>query len=180
MRNIIVNILLIITVTGLIGAEDGIRCKYCGCELVPLDQEKTGIEFDEGNICTYPKCQAAYIDGVWYTKEDWNSVVEKALKGKAKIIENEIEKQVKINQEIRRENRIRELIQKYNWTRKRTERIIEGFIYIGDTKEIVREAWGVPKSISRTITGYGTYEQWVYGLGYYVYFENGKVTGIQD
>jgi hypothetical protein len=41
-------------------------------------------------------------------------------------------------------------------------------------------SWGKPKSVNRTTTGYGVREQWVYGDGNYLYFENGKLTAIQN
>lgn len=52
-------------------------------------------------------------------------------------------------------------------------------IIVGMTAQQVRQAWGEPDSINRTQSGAGTSEQWVYGLGYYVYLENGRVTAIQ-
>lgn len=40
--------------------------------------------------------------------------------------------------------------------------------------------WGTPKSVNRTTTRYGVREQWVYGNGNYLYFENGKLITIQN
>jgi hypothetical protein len=52
---------------------------------------------------------------------------------------------------------------------------------IGMTKEKVRNSsWGEPNKINRTTTKYSISEQWVYGNGKYVYFEDGIVTAIQD
>lgn len=53
---------------------------------------------------------------------------------------------------------------------------------IGMTKEQVvkRTNWGTPNDINRTITAGGTREQWVYGIGRYLYFSNGILTAIQD
>jgi hypothetical protein len=46
--------------------------------------------------------------------------------------------------------------------------------------EIKESNWGPPEEINRTITAFGTSEQWVY-IGYrYIYLENGVVTAIQD
>jgi len=57
-------------------------------------------------------------------------------------------------------------------------------IRIGMTKYQVRLSWGKPWDINLTTTSYGSREQWVYDrLNYdndYVYFENGKVVGIQN
>jgi len=52
---------------------------------------------------------------------------------------------------------------------------------IGMTKEEVKNSfWGSPQKINRTTTAYSVSEQWVYGNGRYVYFEDGIVTAIQD
>lgn len=40
--------------------------------------------------------------------------------------------------------------------------------------------WGKPEYKNRTITRQGVFEQWVYGEGQYLYFENGKLTAIQQ
>lgn len=58
--------------------------------------------------------------------------------------------------------------------------ILQGKIRIGMSKEMCREAWGGPESINRTTGSYGSHEQWVYGIGNYLYFENGKLTTIQN
>lgn len=43
-----------------------------------------------------------------------------------------------------------------------------------------KTSWGEPQSVNRTTTRYGVREQWVYGNGNYLYFENGKLTAIQN
>ena len=60
------------------------------------------------------------------------------------------------------------------------KKIIDGYVYLGFSKQMCIEAWGEPSSINKTIGSWGTHEQWVYGLGSYLYFENGKLTSIQD
>ena len=69
------------------------------------------------------------------------------------------------------------LIAKYGkyWGKLVAERQLE----IGMTKQMCRDSWGEPESISRISTKYGNYEQWNY-LTIYVYFENGKISAIQD
>lgn len=61
--------------------------------------------------------------------------------------------------------------------------ILEGKIYPGMTKEMVRASWGEPDDVNRTVTRNRTKEQWVYE-GYedrdYVYFRNGELTTIQN
>lgn len=53
---------------------------------------------------------------------------------------------------------------------------------IGMSREEVRNetSWGEPRLVNRTTTKYGVNEQWVYGNGNYLYFENGKLTAIQN
>lgn len=52
---------------------------------------------------------------------------------------------------------------------------------IGMSKEeVLNSRWGEPEDINRTITEYGTSEQWVYSGYRYIYFDDGIVTAIQD
>lgn len=57
--------------------------------------------------------------------------------------------------------------------------ILEGEVLIGWNKEQCRLSWGEPKDINKTINAHGISEQWVYGSAY-LYFENGKLTTIQN
>ena len=41
-------------------------------------------------------------------------------------------------------------------------------------------SWGNPININRTIVKGLTSEQWVYGWGTYLYFDNGVLSAIQD
>jgi hypothetical protein len=77
-----------------------------------------------------------------------------------------------------RADKRRELL-KRGWGRANVDAVLEGKIHIGMTAEMVRLAWGDPRSVNRTVTSAGTHEQWVYGSGYYVYFNGGLVTAIQ-
>jgi hypothetical protein len=46
---------------------------------------------------------------------------------------------------------------------------------------MVLESWGHPSGgINKTTGAWGIHEQWVYGMGQYLYFENGKLTTIQN
>lgn len=53
---------------------------------------------------------------------------------------------------------------------------------IGMTKEeVINDTrWGKPNDVNRTITKHGVEEQWVYNVYGYLYFEDDKVTVIQD
>ena len=54
-------------------------------------------------------------------------------------------------------------------------------VRIGMSKEdVLASSWGRPEKINTTTNVYGTREQWVYGGGNYLYFENGVLTSIQN
>lgn len=60
-----------------------------------------------------------------------------------------------------------------NW-----QKIIDGKVKIGMTKEMCLLAWGKPKKINETITAGKKSEQWVYSDNY-IYLTNGLVTAMQ-
>ncbi len=58
--------------------------------------------------------------------------------------------------------------------------ILQGKIRIGMTKSMCRDSWGEPNDINKTISTYGTREQWVYGYSYVYFDEKGQITTIQN
>jgi multidrug efflux pump subunit AcrA (membrane-fusion protein) len=70
-------------------------------------------------------------------------------------------------------------IRSKRWPSRFTEAVLERRVMIGMTAEMVRLAWGPPETINSTITAAGEREQWVYGLGSYVYLVGSVVTAIQ-
>lgn len=58
-------------------------------------------------------------------------------------------------------------------------KIMQRKVSIGMTKEMCRASWGEPNDINKTTGNFGVHEQWVYKNGY-LYFENGKLTNIQN
>lgn len=58
--------------------------------------------------------------------------------------------------------------------------IIQGKVKLGFTKKMCKEAWGEPSEINKSTGSWGVHEQWVYGLGSYLYFKNGKLTSIDN
>lgn len=70
------------------------------------------------------------------------------------------------------------LIKKFG--RKNALLILDNIVQIGFTKQMCIESWGQPYDINRTITSGGIHEQWVYGIGRYLYFEGNILTAIQD
>ncbi len=150
-------------------------CPFCSnltADKVLLDkmnwpEEIAAMDINK-DIYTCESCESLLINEMWY--KDSSHFIECLEKlGEKSRLQIEGHK-----------NLVTSLREKYGWTQRRAERVANGHIYIGDTETIVLEAWGKPKDINRTTTAYGTSEQWVYGLGCYVYFKNGKVTAIQD
>ena len=70
------------------------------------------------------------------------------------------------------------LIKKYG--KRNALLILENAVKIGFTKEMCVESWGEPYDINRTITRNCIHEQWVYGIGRYLYFEGNILTAIQE
>lgn len=57
--------------------------------------------------------------------------------------------------------------------------IIQHKVKIGFSKKMCEESWGIPNSINKSTGSWGVHEQWVYSGGY-LYFENGKLTAIDN
>lgn len=56
-----------------------------------------------------------------------------------------------------------------------------GVVRIGmGSAAVKRCGWGEPMEVNRTTTARGVSEQWVYPDHAYLYFENGRLTAIQD
>jgi hypothetical protein len=66
------------------------------------------------------------------------------------------------------------------WGQKKGSYISDGKVLLGMNKEMCIAAWGHPININRTIVRGLTSEQWVYGWGTYLYFDNGGLSAIQD
>ncbi|MDZ4340854.1 MAG: hypothetical protein U1E51_00255, partial [Candidatus Binatia bacterium] len=59
------------------------------------------------------------------------------------------------------------------------KKILERKVEIGMTAEQVTLSWGKPQRVNRTVGGWGSHEQWIYGSTY-LYFENDKLTSFQE
>jgi hypothetical protein len=66
------------------------------------------------------------------------------------------------------------------WGQKMGDYIADGKVVLGMNKEMCIASWGNPIDINRTIVKGLTSEQWVYGWGTYLYFDNGLLSAIQD
>lgn len=65
------------------------------------------------------------------------------------------------------------------WDDSTVERIKAGKVAIGMSREQVLLSWGPPQKNNKSVGSYGTHEQWVYGNGQYLYFENGTLKSYQ-
>ena len=66
------------------------------------------------------------------------------------------------------------------WGQKMGGYIADGKVILGMNKEMCIAAWGSPIDINKTIVRGLTSEQWVYGWGTYLYFDNGVLSAIQN
>jgi hypothetical protein len=69
---------------------------------------------------------------------------------------------------------------KYTWDESIFAALENGKLFVGMSQEQARISWGNPIEINRTISGNRAVEQWVYGGKRYVYFDDDKLTSIQD
>ncbi len=99
-----------------------------------------------------------------------------------KIVENKriLKEEREQNERIKKEQQakhLKECIAK--WGKEKGTLIANKKVQIGMTKEMCTAAWGKPQSINTTISNHRTHEQWVYGIGTYLYFENGILITVQ-
>lgn len=72
-------------------------------------------------------------------------------------------------------------IQSFGWPPRSARLVMQGAIALGMSPEMVRESWGRPDRVNRSVGVWGVHEQWMYDArGVYVYFENGKLTSWQE
>jgi hypothetical protein len=117
-----------------------------------------------------------YATQGWSCKVHFMQVGNKCEKQSPELLAKlaEEEKKRKAQSVIDRKNEIAFL------KKDRAARRKEG-VSIGMTPEEVRySSWGRPESINRSTNVYGNSEQWVYGGQNYLYFENGRLTNIQN
>jgi hypothetical protein len=81
-------------------------------------------------------------------------------------------------EQLKRERERENSIVARGWPASITSAVSERNVLPGMTPEQVTEAWGPPRGVNQTIRATGVSEQWVYGLGRYVHFDNGRVTTI--
>lgn len=94
-------------------------------------------------------------------------------------LQRQKENQERLAQQEREDREYRNmLVRKYGAANAKL--IMNGEVRIGFTKQMCEEAWGEPQYINNTISSYAKWEQWVYGLGTYLYFSGNKLVVIQN
>jgi len=79
------------------------------------------------------------------------------------------------------QQKAKRLRDEYYWPKNECLSIAQRHVWIGMSDTQLRKSLGSPKSVNRTVTAFGSNEQWVYGdFGPYIYVDNGSVTSWQD
>ena len=123
-----------------------------------------------------------YSDDVEYLFDEDPNValprqMEEINKWKLKTAQEVEQEKLKLSKEISNENRLK----KQAIDKEKAAFKAKGGVSIGMTKErVLKSNWGKPNKINRTTNAYGVTEQWVYGNGNYLYFDNGILSSIQN
>jgi len=124
--------------------------------------------------------EVAYIPNIIEVNNEALALREKRAKEYKSKLDEEAEKENEKYKKIKKANevnRLASLTSKFGQTA--AKKILEKKIWIGMTKEMAVESWGMPQDINRTVGSFGIHEQWIYG-NTYLYFEDGKLTSWQD
>lgn len=149
-------------------------------DMVSVKQLNT-VEYDEDKYYFYAigveeqtkdSIAISLKDNLLLLLSDGLSHKEAVSKEEAKRIIDEA-KEAREEQEYKKE-----LIKRYGASN--ASLILEGRVKIGFTKEMCEESWGAPDDINTTITRNRRWEQWVYGIGCYLYFEGDRLVAIQN
>ncbi len=127
-----------------------------------------------------------YISETWIKKDDKIIAFIKSKEAEA----DELKRQKEENEHLKEVRKIRrrkvelkkkEKMLKNKYGENIYNRLKEGDIFIGMTKEMAIISKGKPDKINRTVNSFGVQEQWVYDdLDLFLYFEDGILTGYQD
>ena len=147
--------------------QDATICKHCRSELAPLPPKKKSQLAGLLLILII----VAFFSGVFEEKPSSTSLTESD--------------ETTINYNLTTLSKEGKVIKdKYpNWSKEVCNAVAKSQIIIGMTKKQVETAWGRPYKINTTTGTYGTHEQWKMHDSInssYVYFENGKLTTIQQ
>lgn len=154
---------------------------WCGILLRNKRQSKGFQELYKYHLMFSNECDTIdfYIEPNTDVKEFLIDAVEyhKEIRDKEnQRMQNEI--RLRKEREIEEQKYYQKLVRLYGG--ENAKLIMNQQVRIGFTKKMCIESWGTPEYINSTITQYGKEEQWVYGIGCYLYFSGDKLTGIQN
>ena len=119
-----------------------------------------------------------YLCSITYKDIDGFIDENKLISNKLNEYYDNIEQEKELKKVVKEKERIKLMTKKYG--KKWGKIVANKEIMVGMTKAMVIDSWGKPDDINRSVGSWGVYEQWVYGDGQYLYFENGKLTSWQD
>lgn len=160
----------------------GNKVVYKGLPLYSLYSLKDGSEIKEQiKDNTIFECKdVTFIEDKYYSmiyvlhNETWGDLY--ALQGQFNSLFKSYEQFLAEKEQ--KAQRKKQLIAKYG--QRNGLLIFEGTVRIGFTKAMCKDAWGEPEDINTSTGSWGVHEQWCYHNGSYLYFENGKLTAIQN
>lgn len=161
----------------IISLHEDIKSSKDGYSTIYINSIDSLISQIDSLKCSYV-CITSYVD--WFSGKTIRATKKTNIKRYGAIFEHDRNKRVEIASGKYR--RAKALMEKHGWDKDDCIAIASGKIKIGMTYDMVIAAWGRPSDINRTTSAYGTSEQWCYGDigGSYVYFDDGKVTTIQN
>lgn len=151
-------------------------------ELVSYNFEKD--TFNSVEIKKYRPVKVKNIVGGWYSSSPIRFILE-TLNGKQGYVDinlsgTNVSKTLRDNNKFEDEFLTENIREKHDFSLKVWKAIEKENVFTGMTKKQVELSWGQPKDINKTISGSNVSEQWVYQNYNYLYFENGKLTTIQN
>ncbi|MEG9326555.1 hypothetical protein V6B16_01280 [Salinimicrobium catena] len=151
-----------------------------GNRILEIDEDTPiqvlGVQDDYYQVCVSDICGYMHEMFIQKNKEVMalrDAIRKEALEKKRLALK---EQDRKLTQERLKEEK--RMISKYGKTK--VEKMKQGYYWTGMNKEMAIFAVGEPDDINKSVGSWGTHEQWVYGNGFYLYFENGKLTSFQN
>lgn len=146
--------------------------------LIENGQYKVRIPFRDLDVHKYSELTDVELETapLFIMSEEYDKLVAE----KQRTVEERLAEQKERErlEELERQQRRDNILKKYASTGY-AQLIADKKICLNMTKEMCLDSWGYPLYTNTTIVEGLTMEQWVYGLGNYVYFENGIISAIQ-
>jgi hypothetical protein len=168
---------------------DYARAKWCGKTLwcskgVLLTHDETADSFGIIALKKYSPVKVINVVAGWYEFEPVRFIVQ-TPSGQEGFVDVNLSG-TNVSGDRRDESRFEQTFLSENpksahkWSARAWSAIENEKVFVGMTTEQVIMSWGKPTDVNRTRVGRAVHEQWVYGNGTYLYFDNGILTGIQN